>query len=93
MSEEVLHHLLLYTYVEDMIRRREPHRAAHLEQVAAEREAGRIVMAGALGDPPRGGAIVFRGLDAEEIEAFVARDPYMVAGLITEHRVERWTLV
>jgi hypothetical protein len=93
MSDEVLHHLLLYTYVDDMLERRGPHRPAHLDRVAAERAAGRIVMAGATGDPPSGGAIVWRGVTAGEIEAFVADDPYQRAGLITSYRIERWTLV
>jgi uncharacterized protein YciI len=87
------HHLLLYEYVADMAQRRGPHRSAHLDRIKAGRDAGQIVLAGALGDPPSGGAIVFRGLDREAIEAFVADDPYMRAGLITTWRVEPWTLV
>ena len=27
------------------------------------------------------------------VAAFVARDPYVSSGLVTAHRVERWTLV
>jgi uncharacterized protein YciI len=50
-------------------------------------------MAGALGDPPRGGAIVFRDTDPQVIEAFARDDPYMRAGLITAWRSEPWTLV
>jgi hypothetical protein len=93
MAEEVLHHLLLYTYVDDMLERRGPHRPGHLDRVAAEKAAGRIVMAGATGDPPNGGAIVWRGVTPEQIEVFVAEDPYQRAGLIASYRVERWTLV
>jgi hypothetical protein len=87
------HQLLLYTYVEDMVQRRGPYRGAHLDRIRAEREAGRIVMAGALGNPPTGGAIVFRGVEPERIEAFVAADPYVEAGLVSSWRVERWNLV
>jgi uncharacterized protein YciI len=93
MSEELPHHLLLYTYVDDMAARRGPHRPGHLDRIAAEKAAGRIVMAGATGDPPSGGAIVWRGSTPEEIEAFVADDPYQRAGLITSYRIERWNLV
>jgi len=87
------HHLLLYEYVEDMADRRGPYRDAHLERIASAREAGRVVMAGALGDPPKGGAIVFKGLGREEIQRFVSDDPYVQAGLVTAWRVQPWRLV
>jgi hypothetical protein len=85
-------HLLLYEYVADMAQRRGPHREAHLERIAAEREAGHIGAAGAF-DPPTGAAIVFAGVSREHVEAFVAADPYNQAGLITAWRVERWNQV
>ncbi len=50
-------------------------------------------MAGALGDPPHGGAIVFHDVEPEEIEAFAREDLYMRAGLITGWRIERWNVV
>jgi uncharacterized protein len=86
-------YLLLYTYVEDILERRGPHREAHLAGIRAEQEAGRIVMAGALGTPPSGGAIAFRGVSPQHIEQFAAADPYVQAGLVTDQRIERWTLV
>ncbi len=93
MSDHNLHHLLLYTYVEDIAQRRGPHRPAHLERIQAEKDAGRLLMAGALGDPVSGGAFAFEGATPEEIEAFVAGDPYREAGLVTEYRIELWNLV
>jgi hypothetical protein len=93
MPDVDVHHLLLYSYVEDMADRRGPYREAHLERIRAEREAGRIVMAGALGNPPSGGAMVWLGVGPEQIEAFVAADPYVRAGLVTSWRVELWNLV
>jgi uncharacterized protein YciI len=93
MADAELHHLLLYSYVEDMAERRGPYRDAHLAAIRAEREGGRVMMAGALGTPPSGGAIVWRGVAPEQIEAFVAADPYVQAGLVTSWRVERWNLV
>jgi uncharacterized protein YciI len=93
VNDQSVHHLLLYEYVEDMLERRTPYREAHLARVQAQREAGTIVMAGALGDPPHGGAIVFRGLDEEAIEAWAAADPYVQAGLVPARRVELWKVV
>jgi uncharacterized protein YciI len=93
VSDQPVHHLLLYDYVAGMLERRGPYREAHLARVRAEREAGRVVMAGALGDPPHGAAIAFRGVGREAIEAFVEGDPYVQAGLVTASRVERWNVV
>jgi len=87
------HHILFYDYVENMAERRTPYREAHLAKIRAEREAGRIIMAGALGDPPHGGALVFEGMTSDEIKAYAASDPYVIAGLVTRWRIERWNLV
>ena len=88
-----MHHVLFYEYVKDMLERRDPYREAHLARIHSERDAGRIVMAGALGDPPSGAAIVFRDVAAEEIEVFARDDPYVQAELVTAWRVEPWRLV
>jgi uncharacterized protein YciI len=93
MADPIPHHILFYEYVEDMADRRAPYREAHLAKIFAEREAGRIAMAGALGNPPHGGAIVFKGVGPEEIEAFADTDPYVTAGLVTSRRIERWNVV
>ena len=88
-----MHYILFYEYVKDIVELRAPYRDAHLARIAQEREQGRIVMAGALGDPPHGAAIVFTGIQAEAIEAFARDDPYVRAGLVTDRRVEPWKLV
>ena len=93
MPDTDAHYLLLTEYVDDMLERRGPYREAHLARIRAAREEGHVTMAGALGDPPRGGATVFRGMAPEEIEAFVRSDPYVEAGLVASWRVERWNLV
>ena len=93
MPDETSHHLLTYAYVSDMAKRRGPHREAHLANIRAQQAAGRIVMAGATGDPVSGGAMAWTGATPEEIEAFVAADPYQAAGLITAHRIQPLTLV
>jgi len=93
MSEEIVHHLLLYDYVDDILERRGPYREAHLERIRAERETGAVTMAGALGDPPRGGAIVFRGVGRDAIEEFVRADPYVQAGLVVRWRIEPWKVL
>lgn len=84
-------YVLFCDYVEDILERRVPHREAHLAQIRAAMEDGRVVMAGPLGDPPTGAAIVFAAPDAAE--AFATADPYVINGLVTDRRVELWTLV
>ena len=86
-----LRHILFYEYVGDIVERRAPHREAHLAEIRAAKDDGRIVMAGPLGDPPHGAAIVFA--DPAEAEAFATADPYVTNGLVTSWRVEPWTLV
>lgn len=81
--------VLFYDYVDDILERRGPFREAHLEHAAAARDTGTLRYLGALGDPVHGALGVFRAT-AEEIEAFVAADPYVVAGLVTSWRVEPW---
>ena len=84
-------HALFYEYVEDILERREPYRAEHLAAIRAGKDDGRILMAGPLGDPPHGGALLF--VDQSAAEAFANADPYVTNGLVTRWRVELWTLV
>ena len=87
------HQILFYDYVEGILERRGPYREAHLAGIRAERDAGRVVMAGALGDPPHGAVIVFGAVERGEIEAFARSDPYVQAGLVAAWRVEPWNVV
>jgi uncharacterized protein len=91
MTKTGPHYILLYEYVEDILERRVPHREEHLAAIRAGQDDGRILMAGPLGDPPHGGAIVFA--DPDTAEAFASADPYVINGLVTDRRVELWTLV
>src|SRR5437764_3769865 len=88
-----MHHILSYEYVKDILERRAPYREEHLARIVREREQGRVVMAGALGEPPSGAAIVFEAVEPEAVESFAREDPYVRAGLVTAWRVEPWTLV
>lgn len=86
-----MHFVLFYDYVPDVAERRGPYRDAHLSRLQELYDAGELVMAGALGDPPHGAAIVFRS--AESAERFLGEDPYVSAGLVTAHRIESWNVV
>jgi uncharacterized protein YciI len=87
-------HLLHYDYVEDILDKRGPHRDAHLAHIAAWKESGRLLMAGAAGDPPHGALFVFSSeTDLPAVETFASDDPYVHAGLVTGRRVEPWLVV
>ncbi len=84
---------LFYDYVPDVLQKRAPHRDAHLAHAREALAAGKIVLAGAF-DPPTDGALfVFKADSAAEVEAFVARDPYVKNGVVTGHRVKPWNVV
>ena len=86
-------HLLFYDYVEDIAAKRGPHRPDHLAHIDKWKATGRLVMAGAVGDPPHGGVFVFRVEDPVDIDAFADADPYVAAHLVTGRRIEPWTVM
>jgi uncharacterized protein YciI len=86
-------HILFYEYVDDILERRAAHRDAHLAWVNEWRDDGKLVLAGALGNPPHGAAIVFDVDDPSEVEQFSDDDPYVIAELVTQRRIEPIALV
>lgn len=87
------HFALFYDYVPNVVELRAPFRPAHLELYRAWRADGRLVMGGALGDPPHGALIVFDVDDAAQVEEFVAADPYVANRIATAWRIEPWAVV
>jgi len=84
---------LFYDYVDNIVERRAPHRERHLALYRDWQKSGRLLMGGAVGDPPYGALIVFDVQDPSEVEAFAASDPYVLEGLVTGRRVEPWAVV
>jgi uncharacterized protein YciI len=84
-------YVLFYEYGDDVLTRRAPLRPAHLELIEAYQADGRLLMAGAYGDPPQGGLLVYSS--AEAAEAFAGEDPYVSQGLVERWRVEPWNIV
>jgi uncharacterized protein YciI len=91
--EPVVHQALFYDYVEDVVAKRAPFREEHLAWARSWKADGRIVMAGALGNPPYGALFVFLVEDPGQVEEFVAGDPYIAGGIVTGHRVVPWNVV
>lgn len=87
------HYLLIYDYVADILEKRGPHRAGHLALGKDAVARGELMLAGAFADPVDGAAFVWSVEDPAIIEAFVAADPYVAAGLVTGWRIRPWTTV
>ena len=86
--------LLFYSYVPDILERRDPYRAAHIQGAKDADARGEMRMAGALADPVDGAVFVFSPeTPTEKIEAFAKSDPYVVNGLVTEWKVRPWMVV
>jgi uncharacterized protein YciI len=54
--------LLNYTYVPDILEKRGPYREAHLAGAKQHLAAGRLVAAGAVGDPVEGATFFFKDI-------------------------------
>ena len=87
------HYALMYDVVDGFIDKRTPHRPAHLAMVREAHARGELRLAGALGDPPDGALLVFRGETPEVAERFARADPYVTSGLVTRWRVRPWAVV
>jgi len=87
-----VYYALTYETVPDHATRRTPFRPDHLALVKEFHADGRLVMAGAF-NPIEGALLIFRGDSPAVVEAFVARDPYVKAGLVTSWRCREWTVV
>lgn len=85
------HVLLSYTLAPDYLERRPDFRERHLKVAWAAADAGELLLAGAVGDPVESALLLFTS--AEAAARFAARDPYVIAGLVTAWRVLPWATV
>jgi uncharacterized protein len=88
-----VHFLLFYTYVPDVLERRQQFRGAHLKHARASVERGHLRLAGAFADPVDGAALFFSVASRDTVEQFAKEDPYVTGGLVTEWTVREWTTV
>jgi uncharacterized protein len=88
-----VHYLLFYEFVSDYLERRAAFRSQHLRLAWESQARGELILAGAFADPVDGAALVFRCDSRAVPEAFVASDPYVLAGLVRRWRIREWTTV
>jgi uncharacterized protein len=85
--------VVLASYVPDAVNRRAPYREAHLANARRLQEAGHLLAAGAFADPIDAALLVFRADSREQVEAWIAADPYVRAGLWPSITIREWTVV
>ncbi|MEO8065153.1 MAG: YciI-like protein [Pseudomonadota bacterium] len=88
-----MHFLLFYTYVPDILERRAQFRGAHIKLAWAAQQRGELMLGGALTDPVDMGVLLFSVPSKDVVEKFVAEDPYVQGGLVTQWSIRNWMTV
>jgi hypothetical protein len=88
-----MYFILFYDYVDGILDKRQPYREGHLALLGEFVSRGELVMGGAFADPVDGAALVFKVDDRSRVEAFMADDPYLANGLVTDWRIRPWSVV
>ncbi|WP_116453594.1 YciI-like protein [Blastococcus litoris] len=87
-----MHLVLEYALADDYLERRAALRDEHLALAREAHERGELLLAGALPDPYDRALLVWTA-PREVVEDFVARDPYVVRGLVTGWTIRPWNVV
>ena len=77
------------SYCEDVLEKRAPYRQAHLDGLAAQKEAGVLITLGPTKDLTK----VFGIYEAEDeaaVRQIIEADPYWQNGIWTEYDVREW---
>jgi uncharacterized protein YciI len=89
-----VHYLLFYEKTPDHAAREKPLQAAHRAHLDAAVRCGELLLAGSLGNPADGAAVlVFNASSAAIAENFAKGDPYVVDGLVNHWHVRTWDTV
>lgn len=86
------HFVLFYDYVPDFLTLRAPYRAEHLQLARASVARDELQLGGALVEEPLG-LLLFKTPTADVVSEFVAKDPYVLHGVVKSHRIREWTTV
>jgi uncharacterized protein YciI len=84
--------VLEYALADDYLERRGALREEHLGLVQAAHDRGELPLAGALPDPFDRALLIWTA-PRDVIEQFVARDPYVLQGLVTGWTIRPWNVV
>jgi hypothetical protein len=82
-------YVILGSYCEDVLQKREPYRQAHLDGLAKQKESGVLITIGPTKDVTK----VFGIYEAEDeatVRQLIEADPYWQNGIWTEYDVREW---
>jgi uncharacterized protein YciI len=86
MSTKVV---VLYESAENVLETAPIHFPAHAERLQAFHADGRVLMAGAFGDPQREGSMATFS-SREAAEDFVEDDPFVLNGVVRGYEIREW---
>lgn len=92
-TSSVKTYLLEYMYVDNMLERRAPHRAAHLEYADEFIKKNIMIAGGAIVPAVDRGVLLFKAENAKVVEDFAVNDPYVKQGLVKNFTVKEWAVV
>ena len=84
--------ILEYVYVADILEKRTPYRPDHIK-LAEDYNKEKLIISGGPFNPPTGAVFVFSAEGKETVEEFVAKDPYVAAGLVSSFSIREWNVV
>lgn len=84
--------ILEYVYVADILEKRTPYRPDHIK-LAEDYHKEKLIISGGPFTPPTGAVFVFSAEGKETVEEFVAKDPYVSAGLVSSVIIREWNVV
>jgi uncharacterized protein YciI len=93
MADDLKTFVVLGTYVPNAVERRAPYRDDHLSYARQLHAAGHLLYAGAFADPVDRVMLVYRASSRHQVEAWVAHDPYVRAGLWPSIEIREWSVV
>jgi uncharacterized protein YciI len=82
-------YVLLYTPADDVLEKAPMHFAAHRERIGKFHARGDLLMVGTFGDPVTQGSMAIFTTRAAA-EEFVARDPFVVEGVVRSWEIRDW---
>ncbi|MGH8046661.1 MAG: YciI family protein [Chthoniobacterales bacterium] len=89
-----MHYLLFYEKAPDFAALQAPLQAAHRDHVMSAADSGALVLAGSLGNPDDGAALLlFEADSTATAETFAKTDPYVTGGVVSRWTVRSWDLV
>ena len=80
------------TYCEDVLEKRTPHRQAHLDGLATQKDQGILITVGPTKDLTKVFAI-YEAEDEAKVKELVESDPYWQNGIWTQYEIKEWIQV